>query len=134
MLCGMNNPFSIGDVKIFPHVVTVADTAKFESGEVHSVYSTFALARDAEWSGRLFVLEMKEDGEEGIGTGITVSHHAPALIGQEVVFSATLLAVNGNEVVSQYEAKVGDRLIASGEQKQKILPKEKLERLFSSLG
>lgn len=129
----MKNPFSIGDTRTFTHIVTEADHAAFESGVVHAVYSTFALARDAEWSGRLFVLEMKEADEEGIGTGITVVHHAPALPGQEVIFTAKLTAVNGNEVVTTYEAKTGDRLIASGEQKQKIIKREKLERLFSSL-
>lgn len=129
----MKNPFSLGDTLTFTHIVTGADQAAFESGIVHAVYSTFALARDAEWSGRLFVLEMKEADEEGIGTGITVVHHSPALIGQEVVFTAKLTAVNGNEVVTAYEAKAGDRLIASGEQKQKIIKKEKLERLFSGL-
>jgi fluoroacetyl-CoA thioesterase len=129
----MVNPFKPGDVKTFIHVVTEADSASFESGTVHSVYSTFALARDAEWSGRLFVLEMKEAGEEGIGTGITVTHHSPALMGQEVIFTATLTEVNRNEVITDYTAKVGDRLIADGRQWQKILKKEKLEQLFNSL-
>jgi predicted thioesterase len=100
---------------------------------VHNVYSTFALTRDAEWSGRLFVLEMKEDGEEGIGTGINIKHISPALVGNEVVFTATLTEVNKNEVVTDYVARVGDRIIAEGRQWQKILPKEKLDRLFSSL-
>lgn len=129
----MLNPFVPGDTKTFIHVVTEADGASFESGAVHSVYSTFALARDAEWSGRLFVLEMKEEVEEGIGTGITVTHHSPALIGQEVVFTATLAEVNKNEVVTDYTAKVGTRLIADGRQWQKILKKEKLEALFKAL-
>ena len=129
----MKQPFNIGDTKTFTHTVTAADTAKFESGEVHKVYSTFALTRDAEWSGRLFVLEMKEEGEEGIGTSITVAHHSPALVGQEVIFTATLTEVNRNEVITEYVAKVGDRLIASGRQGQKILPREKLDRLFDSL-
>src|ERR1043165_5566503 len=101
----MTNLFQVGDQKVFSYVVTEADTARFESGEVHAVYSTFALARDAEWSGRLFVLEMKEPGEEGIGTGITIKHVSPALIGQEVIFTATLTAVNGNEVVTDYIAR-----------------------------
>lgn len=129
----MTNPFQIGDIKTFTHTVTAADTARFESGEVHSVYSTFALARDAEWSGRLFVLEMKEQGEEGIGTGIAIKHLSPALIGQEVIFTATLTAVNGNEVVTDYIARVNDRIIAEGTQWQKIVAKEKLDRLFESL-
>lgn len=129
----MKQPFNIGDSKKFTHIVTEADTAKFESGEVHPVYSTFALARDAEWSGRLFVLEMKEDGEEGIGTSITVAHHSPALVGQEVLFTATLSEVTKNEVITEFNAKVGGRLIASGRQGQKILTREKLDKLFNSL-
>ena len=129
----MIQPFNIGDTRKYIHIVTQADTAKFESGEVHQVYSTFAMARDAEWSGRLFVLEMKEEGEEGIGTGINVSHHSPALVGQEVLFTAILTDVNNNEVITEYTAKVGERLIASGRQWQKILPREKLDKLFNSL-
>ncbi len=129
----MQNAFKIGDIKTFSHMVTEEDTAKFDSGEVHAVYSTFALTRDAEWSGRLFVLEMKEEGEEGIGSGITVKHISPALVGQEVIFTATLTEVNKNEVVTDYVAKVNDRIIAEGTQSQKIVHKEKLERLFESL-
>jgi fluoroacetyl-CoA thioesterase len=130
----MKNPFQKGDVLEYRHIVSENDTASFESGQVHAVYSTFALARDAEWSGRLFVLEMKEEGEEGIGTGITIKHVSPALIGHEVVFTATLHEVNKNEVVTDYIAKAGDRIIAEGRQWQKILPKEKLEKLFEALG
>ncbi len=129
----MIHPFEIGERKTFSHRVTAADTARFESGEVHAVYSTFALARDAEWSGRLFVLDMKESHEEGIGTSITVRHVSPALIGQEVVFTATLTGVNGNEVVTDYVARVDQRIVAEGQQKQKIINREKLDRLFAGL-
>lgn len=129
----MKQAFAIGDKKEFRHVVTEADKAEFESGEVHAVYSTFALSRDAEWAGRLFVLEMKEDDEEGIGTGLTVTHHSPALVGQEVLFTATLTEVNRNEVVVDYTASIGDRMVASGKTWQKILKKEKIDRLFNTL-
>lgn len=129
----MINPFNIGATKEYRHTVTEADKAQFESGEVHSVYSTFALSRDAEWAGRLFVLDMKEADEEGIGTGITVNHHSPALVGQEVVFTTILSEVNKNEVVVDYTAHVGDRLVATGKTWQKILKKEKIDRLFSGL-
>jgi len=130
----MTNPFRTGDHKIFDHVVEPGDTARFESGIVHPVYSTFALARDAEWSGRLFVLEMKEEDEEGIGTGLDIRHHSPALMGQTVRFTATLAAVERNEVVTDFKAEADGRLIATGRQWQKILKKEKLDRLFASLG
>ena len=129
----MKQPFQPGDKKTFVHVVSEADTARFESGEVHAVYSTFALAREAEWSGRLFVLEMKEEDEEGIGTGVNVKHRSPALVGEEITFTVVLAEVNGNEVVTDYTATVGDRVIAEGRQWQKILKKQKLQRLLRSL-
>lgn len=129
----MKTPFAIGDQKKFMHTVTDHDLARFASGTVHAVYSTFAIARDAEWSGRLFVLDMKEEGEEGIGTGISITHHAPALLGQEICFTATLVAVNKHEVITHFEAHEGERLIASGTQTQKIIKKEKLDRLFQAI-
>ncbi len=129
----MKNPFNTGAVKTHTYTVTLEDIAKFESGTVHEVFSTFALAREAEWSGRLFVLEMKEAGEEGIGSGLNVTHISPAFVGQEVIFTATLAEVNKNEVVTDYKATVNDRVIAEGRQWQKIVNKEKLDRVFEQL-
>lgn len=129
----MINPFKPGDKKQYIKKVTEQDAASFDSGEVHPVYATFALGRDAEWVCRLFVLEMKESDEEGIGTFLTIYHHSPALLNSEVIFEATVKNINRHEVICTYTAKVNDRLIASGEQGQKILKKTKLERLFEQL-
>lgn len=130
----MKNPFHAGDVKEYAKIVHDSEIASFESGTVHTVYSTFALARDAEWSGRLFVLEMKEAHEEGIGTRITVEHKSPAFVGQEIRFVATYEGINEQrEIITSYRAFCGERLIAEGTQGQKILPKAKLEAIFSSL-
>jgi predicted thioesterase len=125
--------FSPGDKKVFHKTVLVEDTAVFEAGEVHPVYATFALARDAEWSSRLFVLEMKEAGEEGIGTFIHVDHKSPALVGEKVAFEAVFKEWNGNEFVCTFTAKAGERLIAEGSTGQKILKREKLDRVFENL-
>jgi predicted thioesterase len=123
--------FKPGDQKHFTRVVREEDCAAFDNGTVHPVYSTFALARDAEWCCRLFVLEMKEKEEEGIGTMITVQHKAPARVGSVVDFTATITRLQGHEIVCRYEARMGDKIIATGEQGQKILKKEKLEKLFN---
>lgn len=123
-----------GDVQTYERLVTSADLAAFESGPVHPVYSTFALARDAEWTCRLFVLAMKEPHEEGIGTFISVEHLAPAPLGCTVHFSAILLQVEGNRVRCRYEARVGDQLIARGEQEQRILLRSKVEALLGGGG
>ena len=129
----MKNIFKPGDIKTYQIVVKATDTASFDSGHVHPVYATFALGRDAEWSCRLFVLQMKEEDEEGIGTFLHVIHCSPALVGSSVIFYATFKQIEANHIICSFEAKIGERLIAKGETGQKILKKEKLERIFSAL-
>jgi len=129
----MKNIFHKGDTKTFIHKVTPADTATFESGTVHELYSTFALGRDAEWCTRLFVLEMKDDDEEGIGTFVNIQHIAPAFIGNDITFIGTYEELSGNHLICSFKAKNGDRIIAKGSTGQKILKKEKLRSLFNSL-
>lgn len=125
--------FAPGDRKTFERKVSSQDTASFDSGQVHPVYATFALARDIEWACRLFVLEMKEEDEEGIGTSLSIVHLSPALIGETVTIAATAKSILKNEIICSYEARVGDRLIATGEQGQKILKKDRIEGIFNNL-
>lgn len=129
----MLNKFKAGDTKTFTHVVNEADIAKFSSGTVHNVYATFALGRDAEWASRQFVLEMKEEHEEGIGTMLTIEHQSPAMLGDKVVFEAIIEKLERNELICTYTAKVNERVIAIGTTGQKILKKEKLKALFAAL-
>ena len=129
----MINPFKPGDKKQYERVVTKDDAPTFETGVVHPVYSTFALARDAEWACRLFVLEMKEGDEEGIGTFVNIDHISPALENSRIELEATVKSIEGNEIICTFEAKVGERLIAKGETGQKILKKDRLKELFEGL-
>ena len=129
----MKQIFTPGSIRSFTKTVTRDDIAAFESGTVHEVYATFAIARDAEWAGRLFVLEMKDDDEEGIGTSVLVDHHAPALIGETVVFEVVVDEMYRNVIGCTFTAYVGHRLIASGRTGQKILKKDKLDKLFAEL-
>lgn len=123
--------FKPGDTKHFSRTVRQEDCASFDSGYVHPVYATFALARDAEWCCRLFVLDMKETSEEGIGTRLTVDHLSPALIGSRVDFTAVITQIQHHEITCSYEAVCNGRIVATGVQVQKILSKEKLEKLFA---
>ncbi|MFZ9754803.1 MAG: thioesterase family protein [Bacteroidia bacterium] len=129
----MKHLFQIGDQKRISKCVTEADLAAFETGVVHPFYGTFALGRDVEWACRQFVLEAKEEHEEGIGTFLNIEHRSPALLGDAVEIVATLQSWEGHSLVCAYQVYVGDRLIAEGTQGQKILSKEKLARLTESL-
>ncbi len=127
----MKNPFQIGDTKTYEYLVRPNDFAFFEKeGLIHPVLSTFTIARCAEWVCRLFVLEMKEEGEEGVGVMVSVYHHSPALESDIVLFTAELVQVEKNKVVCKWKATVNERLIASGEQIQKIV---NLKKFYDSL-
>lgn len=129
----MKNIFKKGDNKTYKKTVTEADIAAFHGKPVHYVCSTFALARDMEWSSRLFVLDMKEDHEEGIGTFLSVNHLAPAFPDDELLFNAKIKSIEGNEIICTIEVYCSERIVATGETGQKILPREKIERYFSNL-
>jgi fluoroacetyl-CoA thioesterase len=129
----MKNIFEVGHTMSLVHTVEQADLATFETGNVHPFYSTFALGRDAEWACRQFVLQMKEADEEGIGTFLNIRHKSPAMLGDSVEFIATVSLLEGHQIDCSFVAKVGERIVAEGEQGQKILKKEKLDRLVNQI-
>lgn len=127
----MKNLFGPGSKKTFQKIVSEADFAAFEAGLVHPVCSTFSLAQAVEWASRLFVLEMKDEDEEGIGTFLTIKHQSPAFLHETITIEATVKSLERHELICTFEAKVGNRIIATGETGQKILKKEKINQLFS---
>ena len=129
----MKNPFHPGDKKTYATQVSEDKLAVFDAGMVHPVYGTFALGRDAEWTCRLFVLEMKEGPEEGIGSYLSIEHLYPAPLGSVVHFTATLESVKGNEVYCTWEAFANGETIARGRTGQRIIDKEKFDRLLSRI-
>lgn len=126
----MKNIFQPGDTKVYTKVVTEEEVAAFQGVVLHRVFSTFSLARDFEWSSRLFFIDMKEDDEEGVGTFLRIEHKSPAFVGEAVIFTATVEKVERNELICSIEAKTADRLIATGKTGQKMLKKDKLKQLF----
>lgn len=123
----------MGEIRIITKTVIDSDLATFETGNVHPFYSTFALGRDVEWACRQFVLEMKEDDEEGIGTFLHITHKSPAILSDKVEIRATLIELEGNTVNCSFVVMVSDRLVAEGTQGQKILKKEKVLRLIDQI-
>src|SRR5262245_12723627 len=127
----MKNIFKPGDTRVFRTRVAEADQAIFLGKLLHPVCSTFALARDFEWSSRLFFLEMKENDEEGVGTFLSIDHKGPAFVGEEVTFTATVEKIEGMELVCSIEAVASGRVVATGKTGQKMLKKERLAAIFT---
>lgn len=122
--------FKPGDRKVYRHTVTNQDVASFHGETVHPVCATFSLARDIEWTTRQFVLEMREEDEEGIGTFLSIDHKAPAFVGEEIVFEAWVDSLESNELICHYQASVGERLVALGKTGQKILKRDRIARIM----
>jgi len=122
--------FKPGDQKKYERTVEEQDQAIFHGEVLHAVCSTFALARDMEWSSRLFFIEMKEEDEEGVGTHLSIDHFSPAFVGEKLSIVATVSAIDGNELICDIEVKVGDRVVARGKTGQRMLKKERLKKLF----
>lgn len=127
----MKHIFKSGDTRKYHSVVKPADVAAFHGVVVHGVCSTFALARDIEWTTRQFVLDMKDENEEGVGTFLHIRHVSPAFMGDEIIFTGVFESLAGNELICAFEARVKDRLIASGRTGQKILTLDKIKSIFA---
>jgi len=127
----MKQVFKPGAKKQHRKIIGEQDIALFQGQEVHPVCSTFALAREIEWSTRLFVLDMLEPDEEGIGTMLLIHHKSPAYLGEELEIEAEFKSLKKNELICNYTVLVESRIIAVGETGQKILKKEKLKELFN---
>ena len=126
----MKTILKVGDRREHRKVVHAADVASFQGEVIHPVCSTFSLAREIEWTTRQFVLDMRDEDEEGIGTHLTIEHRNPAFIGEEILFKGKIEKIKGHELICSYEAFVGQRLIAVGQTGQKILKREKIDQLF----
>jgi predicted thioesterase len=127
----MKSNFKSGDQKVYKKTVTENDLAAFHGEVLHAVCSTFSLARDFEWTSRLFFIEMKEDDEEGVGTFLSIDHKSPAFVGEEITFTATIVKLEKNELTCLIESSVNGRLIAVGATGQKMLKKDRLKQLFT---
>lgn len=127
----MKNIPKIGDCRVYKKTIEQADQAAFHGEVLHAVYSTFALARDMEWSSRQFFIEMREEDEEGVGTHLSIDHKHPAFVGDEVEITATVSQLNGNELICDITVRSKDKLIATGKTGQRMLKKHRLNQLFT---
>jgi predicted thioesterase len=111
-------------VVVAPHM-----TVNLGGKKIHPFYSTYTATHHAEMAARLVLEPYIEPDEEGIGSGLTIQHHSPALIGQELEIVATSARVRAHHLATTFEIRHGERLIASGEVHQVVVPKTKVEEI-----
>ena len=69
-----------------------------ELGRVHPVYATYTMAKHFEEAGRKLLLPHLEDGEEGLGSSVSVEHLAPSWVGDRLTIEARCVDVRGNRL------------------------------------
>lgn len=129
----MKKRLAIGAKRTFTHTVIGEDVATFDSGTVHKVCSTFALAKFIEWTSRLFIIDIKQEDEEGIGTMISINHKSPALINEELLLEASVISINNHELICEVVVSSNQRIIAIAKTGQKLIKKDRIKEIFSSL-
>ncbi|MBB6098201.1 putative thioesterase [Deinobacterium chartae] len=116
-------------------LVTPEMTVHFEElGRLHPVYATYWMAKHFEEAGRKIILPFLEEGENGLGSAVSVDHRASALPGMRVTITATLERVEGRRIYASMTAvnELGD-LIGTGSTVQVALPQERIDRGFRDL-
>lgn len=101
--------------------VTDADTAQVDGVTIHRVLGTVALARRVESLGRRLLEPHLEEGEEGIGYQLTVTHHAPAPVGSELVARAVVTAADADRLVCGVTVTREEAVVATAWFEQRVL-------------
>jgi predicted thioesterase len=113
-------------------VVTEDMCPAFDGVIVHRCYSTWSLVHHMEIAARKVLVDFLEDHEEGVGSHVSVDHHAPCRVGKTVRIRAELTELGHNRVICEVTAHDGDRLIASGKQIQVVMDKQRIERMIEA--
>ena len=77
-------------------------------GDEGRVYSTPSLVRDIEYSCHELLMEHLDDGENSVGTHVSVDHIGATVEGDEISVLITITAVEGRAV--SFEATVKDSI------------------------
>jgi len=123
MKTGIEHGVGVVEVTVTPEM-----TAKLDDRLIHPVYSTFWLAYHAEVAARRAIEPYFEEGENAVGSSISIEHKAMAGIGAEVRVTARVSSVKGRSILCTIEALAikTNTLLAEGTQGQVCMSSEAL--------
>jgi predicted thioesterase len=99
-------------------------------GEEGRVYATPELVRDIEHTCRDLLLQHVDEGEDSVGTAISIRHSAPTPVGMDVWIAVEIASVEGRLVNLEISAKDEVDPICEGTHSRFIVDKAKtVERL-----
>lgn len=115
--------------------ITVTDEMRpaFDGEVVHQVMSTVTMIYYMEKAGRHVILPYLEEGEEGAGYDVSITHTGPAIVGEKVVFTAVCTQVTERRVVCEVTARTSHGVIGQGTFTQAIFRKARMEKKLQEL-
>jgi predicted thioesterase len=96
-------------------------------GEDCRVYATPSLVRDIEHTCRDLIVARVPEGQDSVGTIVSIAHTAPTLLGMEVTVTATVTEIEGRKVVFEVVAKDALDKICKGRHERFIVDVDKTQ-------
>ena len=94
-------------------------------GEDCRVYATPSLVHDIEHACRDLILARVPEGEDSVGTKVSITHMAPTLLGMEATITVTVSEIDGRRVVLDVVANDSVEPICKGRHERFIVDKAK---------
>jgi fluoroacetyl-CoA thioesterase len=94
-------------------------------GEEARVYATPSLVRDIEHACRDLIVERVPEGQDSVGTVVSVTHTAPTLLGMEVTVTVTVAELEGRRVAFDVAASDALDTICKGRHERFIVDIDK---------
>jgi len=94
-------------------------------GEDCRVYATPSLVRDIEHTCRDLIFAITPEGEDSVGTLVSITHMAPTLLGMEVEVTVTVAEIDGRKVVFDVVASDPLDTICKGRHERFVVDVEK---------
>jgi fluoroacetyl-CoA thioesterase len=118
---GRDKP-AVGDAASFE--VTVTDEMLVDLGgrRIHPLYATAWMVRHMEEAGRMLIEPHLRPGEDATGYAISVTHEAPARVGDGLTVIATATRVGERETETDVEVTGPDGVVGRGTLVQRYIP------------
>lgn len=120
-------------VGLITFVVTSDMTAQLDGREIHPVYGTFWAGYHSEVAARRAIEPYFEEGENAVGSALSINHKAMAAIGTTIDVIARVASISGNRIVCTIQIQTSETktLLAEGTQEQVVLSDAKLQKLVA---
>jgi fluoroacetyl-CoA thioesterase len=122
----MKPGLKVGDVAEVFVTVDEKASASLLGGPVHPLYGTAGMIAHMEWAARQHILPYLEEGEDGVGYHVDVTHLKPAPLGAEIRIHSRVTNVQPRRVTSRVEAWWGEQKVGEGNLTQALVSREKL--------